>query len=558
MLGKITIVFVIITSIICIYSFIKDFRHLREIKKEKSDKKVKTIIDFLDKYQIVIIIILILLSGFLYLFRLDSVPQGLNVDEAGIFYDAMSLSKYGVDRYLYSFPVYLINFGGGQNALYTYLVTILFKIFDNNLFVLRLPAAIIGIISVVCTFKILKNSKNSLVGLIGAFLMLIMPFFIMKSRWGLESYLFLPFLLFSIYIFLKAIKTEKKSYFVFSGILFGLTLYTYAISYMVLPLFLGISCLYLLFTKRLKFRNLIIFAIPLAILALPLMLMLAINNGIIENEIVTKFISIPKLLYYRGSEISLANMVNNLKDGYIFKIIFSNDYLVWNTAPAYGTLYYISIPLIIYGFIITIRKSIKSIKEKEYTLDIAMLLIFLIMFIISILLANVNVNKINCIYLPLLYFATIGLYSVFKNSYKLFILILIMYLALFGKFLYYYFVTYPTEYKDYSLFVSHDFNKAVDFAKENQKDNQKIYVGGITQPYIYLLIHDKTSPYEFNKDVVIKDLVTQKYGDYIFVVDDYDDESLIYITSINNDNYNKIKELNLKEKRFNNYVVFYS
>src|SRR5699024_8620489 len=102
-------------------------------------------------------------------------------------YDAMSLSKYGVDRYLYSFPVYLINFGGGQNALSTYLVTILFKIFDNNLFVLRLPAAIIGIISVVCTFKILKNNKNSLVGLIGAFLMLIMPFFIMKSRWGLES-----------------------------------------------------------------------------------------------------------------------------------------------------------------------------------------------------------------------------------------------------------------------------------------------------------------------------------------------------------------------------------
>ena len=42
---------------------------------------------------------------------LNEVPFGLHVDEAGMAYDAFSFANWGVDRYLNSYPVYLINYG---------------------------------------------------------------------------------------------------------------------------------------------------------------------------------------------------------------------------------------------------------------------------------------------------------------------------------------------------------------------------------------------------------------------------------------------------------------
>ncbi len=57
-------------------------------------------------------------------FRLDSLPEGLHIDEVGLGYDALCLSKYGVDRYLEPWPLYMINAGGGSSILYTYLCTL--------------------------------------------------------------------------------------------------------------------------------------------------------------------------------------------------------------------------------------------------------------------------------------------------------------------------------------------------------------------------------------------------------------------------------------------------
>lgn len=565
MLIKITYVFIFIAIIACLYSGYLDTKKSRNARKNnRKNKKLqnnestkKTKLEaFLDEHSIIIYISLIIVASILYLFKLSSIPAGLNVDEAGIVYDAMSLAKYGVDRYLYHFPVYFINFGGGQNALYTYLTMILIKIFGYNMFVLRIPAAIFGVLSIVFFYKVLKSEKDYTTAILGAFLMLITPFFIMKSRWALESYLFLPFLLFSICAFIKAINTKSKSYFILSGFLFGITLYTYAISYMVLPLFLAVSCIYLLIIKKVNIKNIIFMSIPLAILATPLLLMLAINNGIIPHEITTKFFSIPKLLYYRGGEISFANLKNNLRNLSFFRMMFSNDYLIWNTNPKYGTLYYISIPILVYGLILSSIQLVKSIKKKEFGIDFAMILSFIIMLVLGLLLANLNVNKINCIYLSLIYFTTVGLSHICKNSSKLVIIIIFMYLVLFVKFSLYYFVDYPKEYKDISLFVSDDYNKAIDFAQKKMKKDEKIYVGGVVQPYIYLLIHDKENPYKFKKSVEIKDLITIKYNNYVFTLKEMN-EDWTYITEYNSDVYKQVKKLSIKEKHFGKYVVLY-
>ncbi|MCL1830734.1 MAG: hypothetical protein FWG21_04810, partial [Oscillospiraceae bacterium] len=60
---------------------------------------------------------------FLHFFKLSDVPRGINVDEAGMGYDAYCLANFGVSRDLLPFPLYLVNYGGGQSALYAHLAS---------------------------------------------------------------------------------------------------------------------------------------------------------------------------------------------------------------------------------------------------------------------------------------------------------------------------------------------------------------------------------------------------------------------------------------------------
>ena len=77
-------------------------------------------IEFIKKHKTKILFTIILIIAiFTRLYRIDELPQGIHVDEAGIAYDAYCFANYGVDRYLNKMPVYMINFGLGQSALYT-------------------------------------------------------------------------------------------------------------------------------------------------------------------------------------------------------------------------------------------------------------------------------------------------------------------------------------------------------------------------------------------------------------------------------------------------------
>ena len=91
---------------------------------------------------------------------LGDIPIGINVDEAGIMQDAYCIANYGTDRFGNNNPLYMINFGGGQSALYTYIAAFLINIFGYNLTVIRIPALIFSIIYLIFAFLITKYFKN--------------------------------------------------------------------------------------------------------------------------------------------------------------------------------------------------------------------------------------------------------------------------------------------------------------------------------------------------------------------------------------------------------------
>ena len=81
------------------------------------------------KLNIICILLIMLLAIFLRSYKLEQIPDGINVDEAGMAYDAFCLANFRVDRALNKLPVYFVNFGGGQSVLYGYITAIFIKLF---------------------------------------------------------------------------------------------------------------------------------------------------------------------------------------------------------------------------------------------------------------------------------------------------------------------------------------------------------------------------------------------------------------------------------------------
>lgn len=508
-------------------------------------------IDISKKVERILALILGFALLFLLTYKLGSVPNGLHVDEAGLAYDAISLAKHGVDRYLYDFPAYFINFGGGQNALYTYLAAILLKVFDFSITSIRVPAVVLSLLSITCFYFLIRKEKGKLPALISLFLFAILPFSIMHSRWALESYLLFPFLIISMYLLKKAFDTEKIYFYVLSGILFGITLYTYAICYLIIPLFLAILFIIGLVKHQIKWRQVFAFGIPLFFIAIPLLLMLLVNNGFI-NEIKLGFLSIPKMWFYRGGEFSVGEIINNLN---IFQVLFSSDGLIYNAFPKFGTVYYISIPIIFYGLVKVLKRTWLDIKENKLSLDFMMTTLFLAIFMCIMILNGPNINRANAIYVPIIYFLVMGIHSLIqKRPWSIFI-ILICYLAVFIPFCGEYYQNYANVVKKEPLnIVQQDLVDALNFAETKSKE--RIYVIDGCQPYIYVLLAKNIDVYDFQKDFERQENAITRVGKYYFSFDTIK-ENDIYIFTKYDKRSTELEKLDFSKQDFNGIEVYY-
>ena len=94
---------------------------------------------------------------FLRLFRLATTPLRMHIDEAGLGLNAWSIANFGTDRYGNFLPVCPTNFYGEQSAFYTYFCALLVKLFGLNIYTLRLPGVIMGVVAVLFGSLILKE-----------------------------------------------------------------------------------------------------------------------------------------------------------------------------------------------------------------------------------------------------------------------------------------------------------------------------------------------------------------------------------------------------------------
>lgn len=495
-----------------------------------SVKNKKGLKEFFKDYSEEIILVVILMIGSLVrLYNIGIFPNALNADEASSGYEAWSILKYGIDRKGNSFPVVLYAWGSGQNALYSYLLIPIIFMLGLNEFALRLPMALIGVTSLYAFYYLLKNIfNNKKIALCGVAFFAICPWHILKSRWALESNIFPDLILFAITFLVYGIKSKNKYLQVLSFVIFGISSYAYGTSYMFLPIFVLAILGYLIYKKEITIKRAVIYVGIVFVICLPLILYVIINTFNLK-QIDIFGITVPRMLSNRYDEVATVfsgnlyeNCINNLLET-LKIILLQSDGLEWNAISGYGLFYSFSIIALVYGIYISIKKYKKNLLN-------TLMQIWTISSIIVCAFCIPNINRINIIMIPCIYYIVLGLYEFF-SKYKLLIpCIIALYVGLFVCFIEDY---SHKDYNEYNTFTS-GLKEVSEYCEKEEYEN--VYCAyTFKEPFIYFLFYSKydTKNYIetvqfFKEDGIFENV--KAFGKYHFYLpESVPDESIVIV-----------------------------
>lgn len=341
-----------------------------------------------------------------------SIPGGVNQDEAMAAVDGWALAQYGTDRFGVRLPVHFSAWQYGQmSVLLSYCMIPFFKLFGFCTMAVRLPALLISCGGVALTYLVGKRLFDGRAALAVMALTAVNPWHFMQSRWALDCNLFPHVFLLAFWLLLLGL--EKRRFLYLSMVFFGLTFYCYGIAvYSVIP-FLVVYAAWCLWKKQLKIRELLLCALIFGAVALPEILVMAINMfhwDTIETPLFT-------MSYFPGSirsndilllNFSFAQLGRNIRAAVRCCFLQTPDHL-YNALPAFGPMYHISIPFMAVGIAGFTRKLFRE-REIRTKTDMLALWGFLVMGVwVGATTFEVNVNRINIIFYPLIFMCGYGL-----------------------------------------------------------------------------------------------------------------------------------------------------
>lgn len=199
------------------------------------------------------LLLIVLLGILLRIIFIDKLPPALNIDEAALGYNAYSLLKTGADEHGRFLPLSLESFGDWKLPVYSYVSVFPIAIFGLSELSIRLPSMLAGIIGILLIYflaLLLFNKKN--VALFASFFFAVSPWSIFFSRAAYEVNLATTLFLAALLLFVLSLQKKKNGLLlIFSGLLFGLTLFTYH-SYIIFTPFFILACLIMYFKKLRK------------------------------------------------------------------------------------------------------------------------------------------------------------------------------------------------------------------------------------------------------------------------------------------------------------------
>lgn len=406
-----------------------------------------------------------------------SVPAGVNQDEAMAGVDAWALSKYGTDRFGIRLPVHFTAWRYGQmSVLLSYCMVPFMKLFGFGIFSIRLPMLLVSTGSVALMYLVGKRLFSSRMALGLMLLTAINPWHFMQSRWSLDCNLFPHVFLLAFYLLLLGL--ERRSFLYFSMVFFGLTFYCYGIAAYSVPLFLAFLSGWYLWKRQLRVREVLLCILVFLLVALPEILVLAINFfGLptIETPLFT-------LSYFPESVRSRDILLLNFSFGQLWRnflamvrtCVLQTPGSLFNALPAFGPMYHISIPFMLTGLACFLRDLFRE-KDMARRAKLAALWGFFLLGVwVGLTTFEVNVNRVNIIFFPLIFLCGYGIRELYQRLPRAGTLLCAVYGVWFLLFLGTYFTSFA---KDIRTYFNVDFLEAVEEA-DSMEEYPSLYITG--------------------------------------------------------------------------------
>ena len=352
-------------------------------------------------------ILIMLVGAVLRLVCLGSVPAGQHQDESFVAWNAYAIFHEGMDSAGHVMPVYMADWGDGHSALYVWLTLPLLALNGGHVtsFLSRLPQAVVAILTLAAVYGIMRRILGEKAALWTSFILAVCPWHIMMSRWGLDANLAPGFLMFGLYFFLRGIEGDRGEapgrFLLLSAFCYGLSLYSYAVIWPVVPFLLLLQILYGLWHKKLYIDKWsLLSACLLFVMALPLLLFIAVNSGVIP-EIRLAFMTIPAMGGYRGGEIAFdpRGMWSNLRTA-LSLLWHQNTGAPQDVLLPWGLFYDIGRVFSVFGALVLAVRVLSGLWKREYRSE-TFLMIQLCGGGLVCLLVTAVLHQINALYIPL-------------------------------------------------------------------------------------------------------------------------------------------------------------
>lgn len=176
------------------------------------------------------------LGIFIRVYKVDTVPT-FHADELAFGYSAYSLGITGADEFGKKMPLLLQSFGDYKMSLNAYVLLPFVRVFGLEEWVVRLPAVILGLLSVILAYFLVKELlEDKKLALVSSLLLLFSPWHIVFSRTAneavLQVFLNLGFCIF----WLKYLKGRQAGNALLAILLLILSMLSYYSSLVFLPI----------------------------------------------------------------------------------------------------------------------------------------------------------------------------------------------------------------------------------------------------------------------------------------------------------------------------------
>ncbi len=489
--------------------------------------------------------LILLVAIVLRFYQLGQVPHGMTWDEAAIGYNGFAVATTGRDEWLKKLPISFQSFGDYKAPLAIYVTGVSVRLFGLNLWAVRLPFALSGVLAVIgwmvvvkllweewmlikkeSTFPVLTSTNAAL---LSGVLITASAWHLHFSRVGFESGMALNFLIWGVagLVFVLSQKTQKlrtelphfvtKLIWLMSSMLLAASLYTYHSSKIVTPLLL--LTLGWLFRSKLKtkWRATLLWCLVFIIYLLPLAIDSIWGAGadrFQQASIFREGLALPQLLQ---------------KFTQHFTVHFRLSYLIQGQTPTlrhgdgqWGILYPTELFLVVVAGIAGVQNLIRK-RRSGFLTAVGCGILWVIIGTIPAAI-GVDVPHSNRMLLALpgfLFLAVLGWQFLAEKLKGRLIgsavlgTTLLLHLFFLVSYLNHYYGTFAKtsadEFKDGYL-------EAVEYSKHYEPTVEKIlFTSSYEQPYIYALFGRGTSPYEYHGGSLIKYEFTNKItvGDLI-------------------------------------------